>query len=140
MGVGRAALSTPGQPGRGIPNDRPAPPRAAGDKRGAVAHRSYHREAMPIYEFRCERCQARFEALEPVGTDSVACRECGSPGATRVLSAQAAPMRLVKPPGEARKQEAKNARLHARTKQAFSERRRRAREARGGGPAGGGGA
>lgn len=88
---------------------------------------------MPIYEFRCPQCGALTEALVAVGTDSVACGVCGHERTERVLSAQAAPMRLAKPPGEARRQEMRNAKLHADTKARFKESRRKAREKRGAG-------
>ena len=34
---------------------------------------------MPIYEFRCRKCQTQFEAIRPVGDDGkkVNCPECG---------------------------------------------------------------
>jgi putative FmdB family regulatory protein len=83
---------------------------------------------VPIYEFRCGECGQRFDALVDVGTKSAVCRECGAEGAKRVLSAQAAPFGLVKSPGNARKQERKNAQLRERTKADFKARRKRARE------------
>ena len=86
---------------------------------------------MPIYEFACDACAGRFEALVPLGTESVACRLCGAEPTRRVLSAQAAPMHMVKSPGATRKQEGANARLRERTKADFKARRRRARESRG---------
>ena len=48
-----------------------------------------------------------------------------------MLSAQAAPFGLVKPGGEARRQERRNAELRSRTKADFKARRKRARDARG---------
>lgn len=85
---------------------------------------------MPIYEFVCGTCGERFESLVDLGTESAPCRGCGAEGATRVLSAQAASMQLVKSRGEARKQERANAALHRRTKADFKQRRAAAREAR----------
>lgn len=85
---------------------------------------------MPIYEFHCDGCGERFEALVDVGTPSVDCRSCGAVETRRVFSAQAAPMSLVQTPGQKRKQERKNAKLHATTKADFKARRRRARKAR----------
>jgi putative FmdB family regulatory protein len=82
---------------------------------------------MPIYEFRCESCGEQFEALVDVGTESAECRACGAAGATRVLSAPAAPMSLVKSPAGKRRQERKNAQLHQRTKADFKAKRQRAR-------------
>lgn len=91
---------------------------------------------MPIYEFECERCGVRFDSLVNAGTGSVACEECGAEQTRRRYSAQAAPLELVKGPGERRRQEARNAELQRRTKTEFKERRGRARERRG--KAGGG--
>jgi putative FmdB family regulatory protein len=89
---------------------------------------------MPIYEFRCELCEARFESLVAAGTDSVPCAECGAERTARVLSAPGAPMRLVKSTGARRAQESRNAKLHSDTKERFKAGRRRAREGRSSGP------
>jgi putative FmdB family regulatory protein len=83
-----------------------------------------------MYEFRCGACGERFEALVGVGTETEDCRLCGAPGAERVLSAQAAPFGLVKTPGAAKQQEARNAQLRAKTKADFKARRQAARNAR----------
>ncbi len=85
---------------------------------------------MPIYEFHCDACGERFEALVDAGTTGVECRICAAPRTRRVFSAQAAPMKLAKSPGDKRKQERKNAALHARTKADFKARRQRARDVR----------
>jgi putative FmdB family regulatory protein len=85
---------------------------------------------VPIYEFRCGSCGERFESLVGVGTETEECRLCGAPGAERVLSAQAAPFGLVKTPGAARQQEARNAELRTKTKADFKKRRQAARDAR----------
>ncbi len=47
---------------------------------------------MPIYEFECGECGARFEELVAAGTEAMACPECGSARARRLLS-------NVSPPG-----------------------------------------
>ncbi len=47
---------------------------------------------MPIYEFECEECGARFEELVAAGGVAVACPQCGSARAQRLLS-------NVSPPG-----------------------------------------
>ncbi len=88
---------------------------------------------MPLYEFECGRCGARFEDLVGVGTETVECRECGAEEACRVYSAPAPEPRLVKTGGALRRQEARNAELHSRTKQNFKAARRRS-EARRKGP------
>ena len=41
---------------------------------------------MPIYEFDCGECGARFEELSAVGTEAAACPSCGKDGASRRLS------------------------------------------------------
>ena len=84
---------------------------------------------MPIYEFRCAECDARFEALVDAGTESERCRECGAPGATRLFSSPAAPPKLVKTGAGNRRQEAKNRKLKAATKADFKAKRQRARQA-----------
>jgi putative FmdB family regulatory protein len=47
---------------------------------------------MPIYEFECEACGARFEELVAAGA-AVACRECGSEPTRRLYSTVAPPGR-----------------------------------------------
>jgi len=47
---------------------------------------------MPIYEFECEECGARFEELVAAGAEGVACAECGSTRTRRLMSS-------VSPPG-----------------------------------------
>ncbi len=86
--------------------------------------------AMPIYEFRCASCDARFEGLVPAGTESIPCTECASTETVRVLSAPGAPPRLVKSRGSVRKQERQNAKLHADTKARFKAARKKARDAK----------
>lgn len=47
---------------------------------------------MPIYEFECEECGARFEELVAAGVEAVACPRCGAARTRRLISA-------VSPPG-----------------------------------------
>lgn len=47
---------------------------------------------VPIYEFECEECGARFEELLGAGDAAAACAECGSARTSRVYS-------RVSPPG-----------------------------------------
>lgn len=47
---------------------------------------------MPIYEFECEECGARFEELVATG-DAVACSACGSERTRRLYSAVSPPSR-----------------------------------------------
>ena len=81
-----------------------------------------------MYEFVCEACGERFEALVDVGTEASDCRTCGAPGARRVLSVQAPSPHLVRTPGDARKQGRKNAELQKRSRQEFKAARARQRE------------
>ena len=43
---------------------------------------------MPIYEYHCGACQAKFDKMRPMSAadDQVKCPECGSPRTTRALS------------------------------------------------------
>jgi putative FmdB family regulatory protein len=82
---------------------------------------------VPIYEFVCDACGARFEDLVAMGTHALGCQVCGKAEARRVLSAQAPSPHLVKTPREARKQERRNANLQSRSKKAFGEAVRAAR-------------
>ncbi len=47
--------------------------------------------AMPIYEFQCEQCGARFEELVASGTGSIACAACGSTETRRVVPSSISP-------------------------------------------------
>jgi putative FmdB family regulatory protein len=82
---------------------------------------------MPIYEFRCGECGARFDALVAAGTEAETCRECATPGAVRVMSSPAELPKLVRSAGGNRRQEAKNRKLHQATKNDFKAKRARAR-------------
>jgi len=84
---------------------------------------------MPIYEFRCGECEARFEALAAAGTETEECRECGAPGAVRVMSVPAQTPKFVKTGSGNRRQEQKNRKLKAATKADFKAKRQRARTA-----------
>ncbi len=99
-------------------------PAGRGEAKSSTWRRRGYDPRVPIYEFRCEACGERFEALVAVGTEEVECRACEGPRAERVLSAQAPPFGLVKSPGSARAQERRNASLRERTK----AKRKRARE------------
>ncbi|HXR30130.1 MAG TPA: zinc ribbon domain-containing protein [Solirubrobacterales bacterium] len=41
---------------------------------------------MPVYEFECEQCGARFEELVASGEQSLACPKCGARRSRRLLS------------------------------------------------------
>jgi len=82
---------------------------------------------MPVYEFLCSACGERFEELVAVGTASAPCPACATDGAERVLSSPAPAARLLKGPGDTRRQERRNAELRTKTKADFKARRARAR-------------
>lgn len=43
---------------------------------------------MPLYEYECKQCDARFEVLQAVGAsgDDLTCLECGMPRPKKVFS------------------------------------------------------
>ena len=47
---------------------------------------------MPIYEYRCEECDHRFEILQQLGEngDGLTCPGCGAPGLEKLFSTFAA--------------------------------------------------
>ena len=89
---------------------------------------------MPIYEFECGRSGARFEELVGAGMESTCRRACGADRTRRIYSPPAPEPRLVKSGAAARKQEARNAELRARTKQRFVNACQLARRRAGGSP------
>jgi putative FmdB family regulatory protein len=52
-------------------------------------------QIVPLYEFECRSCGARFEALVDAGAERTECRECGEPGAERRLSTFATSRQLT---------------------------------------------
>lgn len=54
---------------------------------------------MPIYEYKCGKCDHKFEALQKVGEDGkeLKCSECGADNPTRVFSTFASGDSSVKP-------------------------------------------
>jgi putative FmdB family regulatory protein len=85
---------------------------------------------VPIYEFACAQCGARFEELVAADTKAATCPECGAEDARRVYSPQAGMPKLVKTPSENRKQERRNAELMKSAKARFKERRAQVNQAR----------
>ena len=86
--------------------------------------------AMPIYEFECGECDTVFDVLVPAGTEYATCPACASERPVRRYSAPASTFKLVKSPGAARQQEARNAKLHADTKARFKAQRKAKRDAK----------
>jgi putative FmdB family regulatory protein len=81
---------------------------------------------MPIYEFECEACGARFEELVPVGVE-VACRECGSERTRRRYSAVAPPGRQPRGAKVRADESRRREREAARQDRLSESRKRRAR-------------
>jgi putative FmdB family regulatory protein len=69
---------------------------------------------MPIYEFECEECGARFEELVAAGAVDVACAGCGSAQTRRLMSSVSPPGRQPRGAavrsGESRRREREGAR------------------------------
>jgi putative FmdB family regulatory protein len=55
----------------------------------------HYDQFVPIYEFDCSACGARFERLVEAGTEHAACPACGATDAGRLLSSFAAPVRQL---------------------------------------------
>lgn len=109
-------------------------PAATGAFAGSASRSRGYDRAMPMYEFHCGACDQRFEALVSAGTDSLDCRICAAPEATRVFSAQAAPFGVVQSVGQARKRERANALLHSNARAEFKTKREQARKGKGADP------
>jgi putative FmdB family regulatory protein len=60
---------------------------------------------MPLYDFECNSCGARFEAQTPAGAQPPPCEACAS-GDTRRIFSPFALWKINKTPGQRRKNEA----------------------------------
>jgi putative FmdB family regulatory protein len=80
---------------------------------------------MPIYEFECEACEARFEELVAAET-AVACRECGSEQTRRLYSTMAPPGRQPRGAGVRSDESRRREREAARQDRMAESRKRRA--------------
>jgi putative FmdB family regulatory protein len=80
---------------------------------------------MPIYEFQCEACGARFEELVPAGA-AVACRDCGSERTRRLFSTVAPPGRQPRGAGVRSDESRRREREAARQDRLADSRKRRA--------------
>lgn len=87
---------------------------------------------MPLYDFRCRACAARFEARSPA--DTVApCPECGAADTERLLSPFAGPF-TVAPRGIAARRSNDQRRVREEQRAERKEERHRQREERGESP------
>ena len=80
---------------------------------------------MPIYEFECEDCGARFEELVAAGK-IVACSACGSERTRRLLSEVAPPSRQPRGAGVRSGESRRREREAARQDRIVESRKRRA--------------
>jgi putative FmdB family regulatory protein len=89
---------------------------------------------VPLYEFECRTCNARFEEIVPAGS-TTACPACGGEDVIRIFSRIAPPRVPVGLTGKAAAEsDARRAEREARRKERFVAERKRGR---GEGPPGG---
>jgi putative FmdB family regulatory protein len=81
---------------------------------------------MPIYEFRCEDCGARFEELASVGVTDVPCAECGSTRTRRLMSPVSPPGRQPRGAAVRSSESQRREREAARTDRIAESRKKRA--------------
>lgn len=86
---------------------------------------------VPMYDWECGSCGQRFEAIEPAGTETTACRECGAPGAERRFSTFAYSRQPT--PGQRRRMEDARGTNRDGARQRFRADIARRRERKGGG-------
>ncbi len=80
---------------------------------------------MPLYEFECSRCLARFEELVASGTERVSCPQCGAEDPRRLLSGVAPPARQHRSPGEIRSSEGRRSEREAARRERLAQTRRK---------------
>ncbi|MFN8163044.1 MAG: zinc ribbon domain-containing protein [Solirubrobacterales bacterium] len=81
---------------------------------------------MPIYEFECEKCGARFEELVAAGTAAAACEACGSTRIRRLYSTVSPPGRQPRGPAVRSDESRRRDREAARVDRIAESRKRRA--------------
>ena len=79
---------------------------------------------MPIYDFECGACGARFEELVGVG-ETPACPECASSEVTRLLSQVSPPAKLGLRGAAARRSDATRKAREEGRREEFAKRRKR---------------
>jgi putative FmdB family regulatory protein len=85
---------------------------------------------VPIYEFECGSCGARFERLVKAGTSAAQCPECGEEGAERCYSEFGVSRQLT--PAQRRRMEDKRGTDRGGARARWQQRLDRARKPRGG--------
>lgn len=81
---------------------------------------------MPIYEFECEECGARFEELVAAEARAPACPSCGAERARRLLSSVSPPGRQPRGAGVRSDESRRREREAARGERIAESRKRRA--------------
>jgi putative FmdB family regulatory protein len=79
---------------------------------------------MPIYEFECGGCGARFEELVAAGVEGLACPECGSEQTRRLISPVSPPGRQPRG-GRVRSDESRRREREAARKDRIAESRKK---------------
>jgi putative FmdB family regulatory protein len=82
---------------------------------------------MPIYEFECEKCGARFEELLAADVSEAACVSCGSTRSRRIYSTVSPPGRQPRGPGVRADESRRREREAARQDRIAESRKKRAR-------------
>lgn len=82
---------------------------------------------MPLYDFACEECDERFEAMANPG-EAPACPACGAPRTRRLFTPIAPPLKLGLRGRAARESDGRRAEREAQRKEAFRAERRKKRE------------
>jgi putative FmdB family regulatory protein len=80
---------------------------------------------MPIYEFQCEECGARFEELVASEAAAPACAACGSPRTRRLISNVSPPGRQPRGAGVRSDESRRREREAARTERLAKAKKRR---------------
>jgi putative FmdB family regulatory protein len=83
-------------------------------------------EPMPIYEFECEECGARFEELVASGATEIPCAECGSTRTRRLMSSVSPPGRQPRGAGVRSNESQRRERVAARQDRIAESRKKRA--------------
>jgi putative FmdB family regulatory protein len=82
---------------------------------------------VPIYEFECEGCGARFEELVAAEAGAAACPECGSARTRRLMSSVSPPGRQPRGAGVRSEESRRGEREAARLDRIAESRQKRAR-------------
>ncbi len=82
---------------------------------------------MPLYDFACDACEERFEALAKPG-ETPPCPACGAEATRRLFTAIAPPLKFGLRGRAARESNSRRSEREAQKKEAFKAERKRKRE------------